>query len=181
MHPLQEAIMLQNQRGQAMLAFAQAHATESQGHTAQAHAVFQGLVPLQAQLLQQARALAQAAPVDVAGFTLDLMRTLLRLAGTSEWLGQPDTVAWARAEAAAVSRLLGVHGTIELGRDEARLHQRRGRFADALDALVRSERLAHGSGQDLLKAEVALDLADLYQWLGDHERCLTTLARAREI
>ncbi|MFO1534635.1 MAG: CHAT domain-containing protein [Thermoplasmatota archaeon] len=179
---LQASLGLQELEGQGLVLFAQADALENTGSVQEAHAILHQLVPRQGELLGMARQLASQHPgFDVAPFARDLMNTLFRYADASETLGRADWAEQARQAAAEVAAQVGPEGAWEVASAQAWSALRRGRFTEALALLVEAERIAGGTGDATLCARAALNLADLYQWLGDGSRCLAAVDRARRL
>jgi CHAT domain-containing protein len=177
---LQASLGLQELEGQGLVFFAQADALENAGSVQEAHAILHQLVPRQGELLGMARQLASQHPgFDVAPFARDLMNTLFRYADASETLGRADWAEQARQAAAEAAAQVGAEGVWEVTSAQAWSALRKGRFTEALAFLVEAERIAEGTRDATLGAKAALNLADLYQWLGDDSRCLAAVDRAR--
>ncbi len=73
---------------------------------------------------------------------------------------------------------LGQSDQAELERSQASALISQGRFNEALQSLAIASDHFHLQGDELTRARVTLDMADLLNWLGDFERAQTTLKEA---
>jgi len=118
---------------------------------------------------------------DVSGFAQPLVQQLSMYADHRYAEGDGEGANRFRAEAEEVtSNYLSATATAAVQRDRAMLAATEGRFHDALTGLAQARAAFVEAGMLLDWVQTDLQLANVYEWLGDHERALTTLASAHD-
>lgn len=118
---------------------------------------------------------------DVAGFAQPLVQWLSMYADHRQAAGDVEAAKRLRQEVDDVTaRYLGRTAAAAVRRDRAMLAATEGRFQDALTALAEVRAIFDQAGMTLDKAQTDLQLANVYEWLGDHERALATLEEAHD-
>ena len=77
-------------------------------------------------------------------------------------------------------KYLGESDRAELERSQAAALISQGRFNEALQSLALAADYFHMEGDELTRARVTLDMADIFNWLGDFERAQTSLNEAEK-
>jgi len=111
-----------------------------------------------------------------------LINGLFMYADVLQALRQTDRADETRESAQALAKqYLGAAGIAEAERSRASSLIARGLFAEALVVLHGARDAFNVAGRPLKAARVAMDLADIFQWLGDYPRALELISEAAEM
>jgi tetratricopeptide (TPR) repeat protein len=171
---LQGLAALQKETNAALLALVNGGRRPSDG-------AYERYFALARQLLSGIAAFEAESPggFDVSGFAQPLVQQLSMYADHRYAAGDSQGANRFREEADAVtSNYLGTTATAAVQRDRAMIAATEGRFHDALLGLAQARAAFEEGGMLLDWVQTDLQLANVYEWLGDHERALTTLASA---
>ena len=118
---------------------------------------------------------------DVSGFAQPLVKWLTMYADHHQAAGDSQAAQRLRDEAGAVtSTYLGATAAAAFSRDQAMLAATEGRFHEALSALASARVTFDDAGEILDTVQTDLQLANIYEWLGDYERSLAIVASAHD-
>lgn len=121
-------------------------------------------------------------PYGLPELVQPLVNGLMVSADIESSLGRADTAQAQREKALALSRqYLGRKGTAESKRSLAGALTLQGRFNEAITALFETRDLLLEDKDLLGLTRVAIDLADLFHWLGDYRRAKDELDHAYSI
>jgi tetratricopeptide (TPR) repeat protein len=121
-------------------------------------------------------------PMDVTAVAQPLVNALLVSADLESSLGHRDAAEALRVEAMAVSReYLGRVGSADAKRARAASLTLEGRFNEAIVALMEARDVLLEAGDAVALLRVAIDIADVWQWLGDYPRALEEIEHARSL
>ena len=121
-------------------------------------------------------------PVDITPIVQPIINTLFMLADVLDALGALPKANEQREEALKLSKQYltkEARADVERGRAAALLTQ--GRFNEALVALVNSRDIFLRENNPIQLVRVTIDMVDLLNWLGDHQRALFELEHAAQI
>jgi CHAT domain-containing protein/tetratricopeptide (TPR) repeat protein len=117
--------------------------------------------------------------VDIQTVAMPLVQQLLIYADHRQAAGDRDGAQILRDEAGALTtHHLDAVATAGVSRDRAMAAAADGRFHDALDGLDRVHEVFVSAGDTLAAAQTLIQLANVYEWLGDYERALEVLRAA---
>jgi CHAT domain-containing protein/tetratricopeptide (TPR) repeat protein len=118
---------------------------------------------------------------DVAGFAQPLVQWLSMYADHRQNDGDAEAAKRLREEADELTaKYLGPAGAAKVHRERAMQAAMEGRFNDALIGLGDARMTFAEAGLILDKVQTELQIANVYEWLGDYERALATLQAAHE-
>jgi CHAT domain-containing protein len=173
-------------QSQATPLLLEAHRLKDVGDLAGARAASDRLIEsLRAQLagtLEFNRELPTGVPLDLAAVLNQLLDALLVEADVVEALGDRPAAERLRQEAVALAKEhLPGSGVAERERQRAGALLGEGRFNEALVALAGARDLFSVESHTLDAALTAANLANVLEWLGDHERALAEADRAARL
>ena len=123
-----------------------------------------------------------SASFDPEAFAQPLVTQLSIYADHRQWARDHDGAAALRAEADDLfARFLGSLAAADVRRTRAMQAAAEGRFHDAINGLADAHRVFSETGRKLDALQAQIDLANIHEWLGDHERALTSLAEAHTV
>ncbi len=165
--------------------FIRAEAVKLTGDFGAAHAAFQ-------EYIKQSRLNLKAAldfntrfpesPFALPSTVQPLVNALIVDADLVYSLGNRAAAEALREEALRLSQTyLGRRGTAEFERSRASSFTLEGRFNEAILALMGARDVVLESGDTIGLARIAIDLADIFQWLGDHQRAKEEIDHAASI
>ena len=118
---------------------------------------------------------------DVSGFAQPLVKWLTMYADHRQAAGDSRAAQLLRDEAGTVTATyLGATAAATVSRDQAMLAATEGRFHEALSGLALARATFNEAGEVLDTVQTDLQLANIYEWLGDYERSLATVASAHD-
>jgi tetratricopeptide (TPR) repeat protein len=173
---LQELAALQQQTNTALLAL-------MDGRRRPSDEAYEHYLELARRLVAGVAAFEAESPggFEVSGFAQPLVQWLSMYADHRQAAGDSEAANRLREEADAVAATyLGAAATARVRRDRAMLAATEGRFHDALNGLAHARAAFDEAGMLLDRVQTDLQLANAYEWLGDHERALATLASAHD-
>lgn len=165
----------------AFSAFHEAESAKRAGSYDEAAAAYERFIDLGTQHLHLAHEFNRVAPspTETSPIARPVVNALTTLADVRQAQGRRDRADQLREQALVLAREeLGETGAIEVDRSRVASLIAEARFPEALVTLARVRDALERSGDALALARVTLDLADLLQWLGDHERALVEIERA---
>jgi CHAT domain-containing protein len=119
--------------------------------------------------------------VDVAGSAQPLVQWLSMYADHRQDDGDAEVAKRLRQEADELTvAYLGPAATAKVHRDRAMQAAMEGRFNDALSGLDDARTTFADAGMILDKVQTDLQLAGVYEWLGDYDRALKTLKTSHD-
>jgi len=118
---------------------------------------------------------AWSEPIPVEPVVQPLVNVLLRRADFVAADGDRDRARSYQAEAQELLGLLGPIAAADVRRGQASQLADEGRFHDALISLDEAARTFLDAGDELKGAQATLDLAQVYEWLGDLDRSLAAV------
>jgi CHAT domain-containing protein/predicted Zn-dependent protease len=121
-------------------------------------------------------------PFGVPEVAQPLVNALMVSADVESSLGQRNAAEAMRIEASALSReYLGRGGTADTKRARAASLTLEGRFNEAIMALMEARDVLLEADDKITLARIAIDIADVWQWLGDYTRAMEEIDHARSI
>ena len=168
--------ILQERAGAALLALAN-------GGSRPPDVLFERYLELARMFVDQATRFEQASPgfFDLQTVALPLVQQLSTYADHKKAAGDRATSRRLRQEAdRVVARYLDAAATAAVRRERAMDAAAEGRFQDALIGLQDAAAVFTEKGDVLETVSTELQLANVYEWLGDHDRALQTLSRAHQ-
>jgi CHAT domain-containing protein/tetratricopeptide (TPR) repeat protein len=118
---------------------------------------------------------------DVSGFAQPLVQWLSMYADHRQAAGDAEAAEQLRQEADELTIAYLEHGATALvRRDRAMQAAMEGRFHDALIGLADARMTFAEAGMVLDKVQTDVQLANIYEWLGDYARALATLEGAHD-
>jgi tetratricopeptide (TPR) repeat protein len=121
-------------------------------------------------------------PMDVTAVAQPLVNALLVSADMESSLGHRDAAEALRVEAMEVSREhIGRVGSADAKRARAASLTLEGRFNEAIVALMEARDVLLEAGDTVALLRVAIDVADVWQWLGDYPRARDEIDHARSL
>jgi len=165
--------------------FVRAEAEKLGGDYAKAHAAYQAYIRHSRIYLRTVRgfnARFPESPYEVAPIAQTLVNALMVDADVAQALGERGPADELRTEALELSRTdLGRRGTVETERSRAASLTLEGRFNEAIVALMGARDAVMEGDDRLALARVTIDLADIFQWLGDFRRAKAEVDHATSI
>lgn len=111
-----------------------------------------------------------------------IVNALMVGADIAHSLGKRDEAEPLRKEAGVLSKkYLGRQGSAESERSQAALLILEGRFNEAIVSLMNARDFIVESGDNVSLARISIDVADLFQWLGDYSRARDEIDHAGAI
>jgi CHAT domain-containing protein len=121
-------------------------------------------------------------PFSLAEVVQPLINALMVCADIEASLGKREAAESLRTEASAFSRTyLGRKGSAEAERARAASLTLEGRFNEAIVALMEARDVILEADDKVALARIAIDLADLLNWLGDYKRASDEIDHASSI
>lgn len=121
-------------------------------------------------------------PLSVREVAQTLVNALMVSSDIESSLGQRDAAEALRVEAMSVSRkYLGRTANADNLRSQAASLKLEGRFNEAIVALMEARDVVIESDDKVALARIAIDIADIWQWLGDFSRALEEINHAHLI
>jgi CHAT domain-containing protein len=118
---------------------------------------------------------------DVAGFAQPLVQWLSMYADHRQDDGDAEAARQLRQEADDLTvTYLGSAATAMIRRDRAMQAATEGRFNEALSGLADAQSTFADAGMILDKVQTDLQIANVYEWLGDYQRAQKTLEAAHD-
>jgi CHAT domain-containing protein len=118
---------------------------------------------------------------DVSGFAQPLVRWLTMYADHRQDAGDAQGARQLRDEADTfTATYLDATAAAAVGRNRAMQAATEGRFHEALSGLAAARATFDQAGELLDTVQTDLELANIYEWLGDYERSLATVASAHD-
>jgi CHAT domain-containing protein len=158
---------------------------KSSGDWKKAHAAYQNYIETLENLLDTEWAHNEQfpeSPFDLHPTANILVNALLVSADISTALGNREEAESRRQTALAVSREhLGRVGEAEVERSRAASLTLEGRFNEAIIALMSARDTIIEKGDLLELTRITIDLADVFQWLGDFKRAREEIVHAEEL
>lgn len=165
--------------------FFQAETTKASGDYVAAHRVYQALIAESRTYLQASLDFNQRfpdLPNEIPPIARPFVNTLMTDADIAQALGDRGAAEALRQEALEISRLhTGRKGTASSERQRAGSLAAEGRFNEAIVALMGARDVFLEENDLLSSARVAIDLADIFQWLGDNRRAKEEIEHAESI
>ncbi|MBI1299934.1 CHAT domain-containing protein [bacterium] len=153
----------------------------SQGNLAEARRFNHALIQAQAEHLRLAllHNAHYSGPFEIPPIAQPLVNALLTQGDTLDSLGLSEDAEVHRAQAVEIAQVhLPTVGQAEVERARASNFLSQARFNEALVALSTARDLFELAGDTVKMARASVSLAEILQWLGDHERALAELERA---
>jgi CHAT domain-containing protein len=181
-----DALLKLSQRQQEVGSlFVRAEAAKMTGDYAAAHAAFQKYIVSTRGYLDAVlrfNSTFPESPQSVPEIVRPLVNALMVDADIGHDLGRRDVAETLRKEALELSRVhLTSSGTAETERSTAALLILEGRFNEAIVALMNARDVILQSDDKIAAARIAIDLADVLQWLGDFRRAKEEIDHAASI
>jgi len=165
--------------------FSQAEATKAAGDYDAAHSVYQTYIAESRAYLQANLDFNKEFPDssnEIPSIAQPLVNALMVDADIAQALGDRGTAEALRKEALEISRLhMGRKGTANSERQRAGSLTMEGRFNEAIMALMGARDVFLEENDLLASARVAIDLSDIFQWLGDNRRAKEEIEHAEAI
>jgi CHAT domain-containing protein len=134
------------------------------------------------ELNRELNAKVWATPSPLEPVAQPLINGLFMYADTLDALREPDRADVLRNNAVeCATQYLSDAGVAEAQRSTAASLIARGRFPEALVALYKARDRIIAGGMALKGARITMDLADIFQWLGDYDRALELVEEAAKI
>ncbi|MCA1568264.1 MAG: CHAT domain-containing protein [Acidobacteria bacterium] len=163
----------------------QAETTKASCDYGAAHSVYQALIAESRRYLQASLDFNQRfpdLPSEIPPIARPFVNTLMVGADIENALGDRGAAEALRKEALEISRLhTGRKGTASSERQRAGSLAAEGRFNEAIVALMGARDVFLEENDLLSSARVAIDLADIFQWLGDNRRAKEEIEHAESI
>jgi tetratricopeptide (TPR) repeat protein len=177
-------LQLAGQQGRVMRTMTEAELLKAAGDAPRAHAAYQAHLDVSREYLKGIEAYNRAypeTPFTVPDVVQPIVNALLTTADVASALGKQQEAQRLRTEAQVLVRTyLGAKAQAEVDRSLAGAWTLEGRFNEAIVALLHARDMCLAQQDDDGLVRVTLDLADIFQWLGDYGRAAEELARADE-
>ena len=169
---------------QAGVLLMQSDAYKNQGDLASANTAFDELIASLKEQLRVARtnnAHYPDSPFDLPTIVDPLLNAMLTQADVCETLANWEKAESLRKTALEISeQYLPPESTAERARQQAGALVAQARFNEALVSLANARDRFEQAGDPMSMAHIITDIADVLEWLGDYERALAEVKRARQ-
>lgn len=165
--------------------FFRAESAKASGDYGAAHSAYQSYIVAGRAYLQAALDFNERfpeSPNEIRPIAQPLVNALMTDADVAQALGERAAAEALRKEALEISRAhMGRKGSAHTERARAGALTLEGRFNEAVVALMGARDVFLEENDLLSLARVAIDLADIFQWLGDYRRAGEEIGRAEAI